>query len=365
MRVKNHKEYPPEVYAKACEWFVEFRASMPDESTRRDFCCWLQEGPTHMAAYLDVATQWTRMGAFDVQARFPKELLISEAMGDADNVVSHPRTPRLQPSQPLVAIWRRLSCRPICTLVVIAAVTVIAGAIGLTAWIRANPTYSTGIGQQRVISLADGSVIDMSPRSEIRVHYTETERMIDLVRGEALFRDTQNSIRPFIVTTRETLVRAVGTEFDVNRQSTSTVVTVVAGKVAVANANSQMTARATHSHQVAPRDSSAQQPVYLTAGEQVRIRPPFVSRPVLVNVSDVVAWTHRELIFVAAPLQDVVDEFNRYNVRQLVIADPSLDTFKIDGVFSSVKPSYLIDFLRQYPGIKVRESERKILISRR
>ncbi len=318
-----------------------------------------------MAAYLDVAAHWTRMGAFDVQARFPKELLISEAIGDADNVVHHPRKPRLPPVQPLAAIWARLSNRPLRTLVAVAVVAIIAGAAGLSAWIRANPSYSTGIGQQRVVTLADGSVIEMSARSEIRVHYTKTEREIDLVHGEALFRDTQNSIRPFIVTTRETLVRAVGTEFDVNRRSTSTVVTVVAGQVAVANTNSQIASRSTPSHRAVSRNLSTQHPVYLTAGEQVTIRPHVVSRPVFVNVSDVIAWTHQELVFVSAPLQDVVDEFNRYNVRQLAITDPALKTLQIDGVFSSVNPSYLLDFLRQYPGIKVTESEQKILISRR
>ena len=365
MRRKNPRKYPPEVYAEACEWFVEFRASIPEESTRRDFCCWLQEGPAHMAAYLDVAAHWTRMGAFDIQARFPKELLISEAMSDDDNVVLHPRAPRPQPVRPFAAIWTRLPLRPMRTWAAALALAAVAGAIGLTAWMRANPTYSTAVGQQRVIRLADGSVIDMRARSEIRVHYTRTEREVELLHGEALFRDTRNSIRPFIVTTRNTVVRAVGTEFDINRQRASTVVTVVAGQVAVANAFSQIAAPSSHSHRPGSRNSLSRPAVYLIAGEQVTIRPPLVSNPVFVDVSDVIAWTHQKLVFVSTPLQDVVDEFNRYNVRQLVIADPALDSFKIDGVFSSVNPSYLLDFLRQYPGIKVTESQRVILISRR
>ena len=87
-------------------------------------------------------------------------------------------------------------------------------------------------------------------------------------------------------------------------------------------------------------------------------------RPVRTNVTDTIAWVHHKLIFASTALRDVVQEFNRYNARQLVIASPSLETFKIDGVFSSTNPNSLIAFLRQYPGIQVTDTGESVVISR-
>jgi len=51
-----------------------------------------------------------------------------------------------------------------------------------------------------------------------------------------------------------------------------------------------------------------------------------------------------------------VEEFNRYNTRQLVIVGPDLKTTKISGVFSSSDPDSLLRFLRELPNISVEET---------
>jgi transmembrane sensor len=363
MKRENGKKYSPAVYEEACDWFVEFRTDTPEESSRRAFCSWLQEGPAHMAAYLDVAADWNRLGTLDVRARFPKELLICEAGGDTDNVLSHPRTRNVPPPKPPGRISTRPSLSPVQALIVCSA-TILVGVVVLFAWINADPAFSTGIGQERVVTLADGSVVDLNARSEIRVHYTKTERSIELARGEALFTDTRDPLRPFLVKTHGALVRAIGTEFDVNRRSTTTIITVVAGQVAVADTDSGISAGAAQPPPAPPGTLPVLHTVYVTAGEQLTIEPSIPSKPVPVNVSNAVAWTRRELVFASTPLRDVVEEFNRYNARQLVITDPSLQKFQIDGVFSSANPTALIDFLRQYPGIRVVETSQETLISR-
>ena len=53
------------------------------------------------------------------------------------------------------------------------------------------------------------------------------------------------------------------------------------------------------------------------------------------DIAVATAWTQGKITFRATPLSDVVEEFNRYNTRQLVIADPTLKDTKISGVFSS------------------------------
>lgn len=364
MKRENDRKYSPEVYEEACEWFVEFRTDTPAESTRRAFHSWLQEGPAHMAAYLDAAADWNRFGAMDVHARFPRALLVSEAMSGVDNILSHPLIRRMPAARPGSRPRARFALRPAGILTAGLAAIVI-GSVILVAWMRAYPTFSTGIGQERVIKLADGSVVELNARSEIRVHYTKSERKIELVRGQALFTDVRDPFRPFVVNTQGTLVRAIGTEFDVNRRSTATIVTVVAGQVAVADMQTATSITGKHLLPMLSVKPPALHTIYLTAGEQVAIEPSIVSTPAPVNVWNVIAWTHRKLVFASTPLQDVVEAFNRYNARQLVITDPALRTLQIDGVFSSVNPSSLVDFLRQYPGVEVTESRQEIRISGR
>ena len=48
------------------------------------------------------------------------------------------------------------------------------------------PTYSSGIGEQRSVKLADGSLIYLNAHSRVQVHYTAKARSVDLQDGEAL-----------------------------------------------------------------------------------------------------------------------------------------------------------------------------------
>jgi transmembrane sensor len=361
MKRQIHKKYHPRVYEEACEWFVEFRSGTPSESVRGQFYAWLHQAPAHMAAYLDVAASWGHAGAVDVTARFSNATLVAEAADDTTNVLEHPFT-----HDPAPALPKREPRRPFSTRVRVAfaaGLAIIVTAVGLVTWVREYPTYSTGIGEERSILLSDGSTVTLNARSRIRIHYTVHEREIDLLDGQALFSDTQDPSRPFIVRTGPTVARAVGTEFDVDRRTNETIITVLEGSVSVGQAGAappfgfgQLS-----SELAAPPLS----PVYVSAGEQLAVTSLHKLRPVSVNVANAIAWTHRELVFASTPLRDVVEEFNRYNDRQLVISDPTLDRFEIDGVFSSTTPTSLVDFLRQRPDIKVTETGDEIFISRR
>ena len=352
------KRYSEEVYEQACAWFVEFRAAATDEATRQAFYSWLQQAPAHMAAYLDVASSWNQTGALDVSARFSKKALIAEA-SDADNLLPFPGTTAL----PLARRrFRRLTPVRVSWA---AGVLALIGAGLISLWLHTGTTsYSTGIGQKSVITLADGSVVDLNARSQIIVHYTARMREIELVRGQALFADTFEPNRPFVVRTRTTVVRAIGTQFDVNLLHSEAIVTVIEGKVAVARPRPTEEPAANPLIHSAPRYAPELTTVYLTAGQQVTVSPTHSLRPITANTLDAIAWVHRKLIFASTDLRNVVQEFNRYNARHLVIVSPSLENFRIDGVFASTNPDSLIAFLRQYPGIKVTEVGGRVLISR-
>ena len=115
------------------------------------------------------------------------------------------------------------------------------------------------------MTLADGSVVDLAPESELVVRYRSRERLIALNHGEALFHVAKNPGRPFIVQAALTSVRAVGTVFNVERGDQGVSVTVVEGRVAVSQ---QMAPHAAHS-----TAESAASALSLGADEQVSISP--------------------------------------------------------------------------------------------
>jgi|SRR6185437_10966623 len=102
-----------------------------------------------------------------------------------------------------------------------AGLAVAAGAATYLTRIWDEGRYRTRIGEMRVIPLNDGSVVTLNTNSEILVRYSQLQRNIELVQGEALFDVAKNKQRPFIVQTGTTQVRAVGTSFSVKALPTS------------------------------------------------------------------------------------------------------------------------------------------------
>jgi transmembrane sensor len=207
--------------------------------------------------------------------------------------------------------------------------------------------YDAGIGEQRVIALEDGSQIELNASSRLRVRFTEGQRLVDLMAGQALFRVAKDSARPFIVRSGDASVRAVGTQFDVYRKPAGTIVTVLEGSVAVSPA----------------RAGGHSEVAILTAGQQIVMTPSMIPEPRPADIELATAWTQQRLAFSRASLVEVAAEFNRYNKRQLVIRDNVLETFQISGNFPSADPGPLIRFLRAQPGIRVNERSDEVEIT--
>lgn len=357
-----------QIYEEASAWFVECRSGDLDESGRREFDRWLRKSPENLSAYLEVAAIWTEGATLDASNKWDTDALIEEARKTADNVVTLTGTSAdreleeaVPPLQAVASFARERFARRRFFLA--AAASVVALALGgLWAWlVFGSGIYSTTVGEQRSIELADGSTVSMNSRSKIRVRYSNGERDVDLLEGQALFHVAKDRSRPFIVRADDTRVRAVGTQFDVYEKHEGTTVTVLEGQVAVlarpAPAQAAGSAETPHS-ELAPLAT-----ILVSAGEQVTVTPKATQRNDHANVSAATAWTQRQIIFESATLSEVAEEFNRYNERQVII-DPALNEFHISGVFSSTDPDSLIRFLRARPGIKVTEDGSVVRIAK-
>ena len=70
------------------------------------------------------------------------------------------------------------------------------------------------------------------------------------------------------------------------------------------------------------------------------------------GVSKKLSWTEGRLWFERQRLADVVAEFNRYNRRQMVIADPAIADLRIGGGFEATDPESFIAALERTFGIR-------------
>jgi transmembrane sensor len=192
----------------------------------------------------------------------------------------------------------------------------------------------SGLGPRR---LADGTIVELNRDATLTVQFTAAERRVRLDRGEAHFTVKKDPVHPFIVNAAGIDVRAVGTAFNVRVAPAVVEVLVTEGTVQVAPHEELQPAL--------PDGESSSAPELLIPTLEARQRA-VISRtlqpqlPQIATLTDgeierVLAWQDRLLDFTAAPLEDVVAEFNRRNVVQLVLADRELASVRISAAFRS------------------------------
>jgi transmembrane sensor len=405
---------------EASEWFVDFRVGDVDATARELFDEWLRRSPEHIRAYMEIAKMYVELPALKVASKVDVDALIEYAHS-GENVVPFDNTDSVRPHGPALMAAETNHPEPQAKragrqphprrrFLVAVATALLLTVAGTVWWQSARyPLYATDIGERRSITLADGSTVDLNARSKLRIEFTKDERRVELLGGQALFQVAKDKNRPFIVASGDATVRAVGTQFDVYRKAGGTTVTVLEGRVAVYSAAHTETnaavseeppsaaARPTPGSSHASAHASGQSPItplissrpasgplpslpaapagladpstssatiFLSAGEQVTVTPAQVlPAPTRADIAATTAWMQRRLIFDGSRLSDVVQEFNRYNRRQLVIERGELSDFHVSGVYSSTDPASLIRFLREQPGMKITEVDNEVRIS--
>jgi transmembrane sensor len=404
--MSRHKAPPlsAQVVQDAATWFVEMNEGAVNRADREAFVEWLKASPEHIRAYLQVTAHWEESGAL-ARTSVPSIADLAALARESETAQVIPIAgarlhDKARPAVTVTGVPRPTSQMRRYLLVASLALATIGGA-GLYWFDRERGVYTTDIGEQRSIRLSDGSTVELNAHSKIRVAMGERERDVDLLDGQAMFRVAKDHARPFIVHSGDSDVLAVGTQFDVNKHPSGTTITVVEGRVAVfpsrqpsgegaqANTPSQRALRlsrvspSTHSAPVVQNglpyagsaasaglahgteDASKSGEIFLTAGEQLTLSRASVQLPVNADVAGATAWTQRQIVFNSTPLSDVVDEFNRYNTRPLVITDPTIASTRISGEFASSNPDSLLKGLEGLNRFIVRELPDRIEISAR
>jgi transmembrane sensor len=224
-----------------------------------------------------------------------------------------------------------------------------ASLVGGFLFLAGGESYTTGLGEIRRVPLADGSTAAINTQSRIAVAFATRRRTVWLAEGEAFFQVARDPSRPFVVEAGRVRVQAVGTAFSVRRRGNGAEVLVTEG-IVEAWAEGAEGAR-----------------IRLTAGQRAFVADDAaISRPATEpsEVDRALAWRSGRIDLAGETLGHAAEEFNRYNRRQIAIADSSLAGERFFGVFRTDDPEGFALAVHSSLGVPVQAGADTIRIGR-
>lgn len=229
--------------------------------------------------------------------------------------------------------------------------------------------YETGTGQRSISTLRDGSSVELNDETRIQVVFTHKIRRVALIYGQAFFHVAHEAHRPFIVRVADREITAVGTQFDVRLDATAVRVTLIEGQVKVSQESSSATG------ETAQAPTLEMPASYLSPGQQFiarRLASADAAQPQPdalihnVDVSKVTGWRNGRIFLEDLPLNEAIAEMNRHSPVQIRLADPQLDTFRVNGMFHAGEQKTFVAALEQYFPITARAlSDTEIVLTLR
>jgi transmembrane sensor len=249
--------------------------------------------------------------------------------------------------RPRDSLARKLRPTPLGWLAAACVVLGVATALyGLSRYTRTDIAAATD--QIVHVQLGDGSRVTLQKGSRVSVEYRLLKRLVRLESGDALFEVAKNSYRPFIVEAGDVRVRAVGTAFDVDRWSDSTVdVLVTKGTVDVWR-----------------RSKSSDAPLRLVAGNRLHITPQGMGTPTEAQFADAPsAPVDTPVIeFNGLTLGQAAAEFNRHNRQTVVITDPGIAAQPVVGRFQASDPAAFVTAAAAMLDAHVRRDDERLIL---
>jgi transmembrane sensor len=289
-------------HEEAAGWLLRNREAGADDVA---FEAWLRRDPENRRAY-------------DAAERL---------MGEARMAIAS------DPSLRDLKVKRRSAAKPIVGCI-LALATAGALFVMLDGPMRLTADAMSGTGDMPVITLADGSSVQLNASSAIAHDFKDTSRAVRLLRGQAFFEVAPDAGRPFTVEAGDVRVTALGTAFDVRLGDTETDVTVTRHAVLVELADGKDTSlRVTEGEQAAYD--------HATLESTVRDKDSMLAA----------AWRRGQLVVDNAPLSYVVEEMRRHFAGRIVIAGSGLAGRRVSGTMAVTDTDAALAFLERALGV--------------
>lgn len=229
-----------------------------------------------------------------------------------------------------------------------AAVVFISGGIWWSQFAATAPVLTTGIGERRTFSLADGSQVTLGGDSRLRLAMTGQRRELDLETGEAFFDVEKDANRPFVVRAGGTRITAIGTAFNVRRAIDRVQVAVTSGAV-------QVVAPGT-----APEHRAAD--VRLEAGHQAVVAAGRLLAPAPAELPAVIGRSEGRLHYTWEPLRYVVADLMRYSEVPIELSGPGAGELLVTGTVLEEDLRGWLEGLEEALPVRVTFSRERITI---
>lgn len=295
---------------EALAWLVKLNSGHLSLSEEQAFFAWLHSSTAHQAAYLRVEELWEQSAVIATAADIATAPVEGATATPPPTGRKASRPTHTSPSKLLFGNW---------AIAFSALAAVVALSFVNTKTPSTHSTWVSAIGEQRQISLEDGTQVLLNTDSQLEVDYSRDHRRARLLRGEAYFDVHPNPERPFDVATHQGMVRVLGTHFAVQQQAADTLVTVLEGRVALGPA--------TNAEQV------FNPLVELRPNQQLSLQEAQQGvHPHAVNAKAALAWRDKQLVVQKQPLAEVLQDLKRYYPVAIYLADPSLGEREITAV---------------------------------
>lgn len=283
---------------QAIDWLVLLRSGNVSADLRQEFNVWLQQDVAHREAYADAEALWRSA---------------AKVMNDTRRVYTQ--------SQAVETLPIKHKARPRAWGYSLAT----AASLLLVMWLgwaaygdELLSDYSTHAGEQKQVTLADGSSVFLNTDTAIALEWTDNQRKIMLLKGQAEFKVAPDTKRPFDVMAGDASIRALGTVFEVYQDVTGGINVTVSEHVVGVSLENKI-----DKQRVKVREG--ERLTYSGSGE--------LPLPQSVNLNQSKAWQRGKLIFLDQPLTEVVAELNRYSQARIMLKGDSIGKLRVSGVF--------------------------------
>ncbi|WP_313515677.1 FecR family protein [Pseudomonas sp.] len=310
-----------EIREAAALWVVRLGAGELSAEDAEALRVWREQDPRHAQALAFADETWSALGQLGALPVVPA----------APFVTPPPAMPVRRPRR----LLRRMAIAASLLLVLGLGVEQ-----GQQMFLPLLADQSTGTGEIRSLRLADGSLVELDAQSAIDLAYSDSERRVRLLKGDAYFHPAPVSAaepRPFVVESTGGSSRALGTQFVVGLRGEGAWTGVLEHSVGVSLDDE-------------PRDGPRER--VLQQGQSARYDAEHGVQPLQIDLQRATAWRRGTLVFEAVPLAQVVEQINRYRPGRLVIADADLAQREVNGMFRLDSLERALDTLSTELGAK-------------
>lgn len=346
---------PTGVDGQALDWFVR-RENGLDAVEEARFQAWLTAHPQHAAAFARWQGDWSALGKLpaDGLARLRHNLA---AELSAEMTINQARR---RPTGAARTRWWLLAGVKSCSAVA-AALIVICGS-GYLAWQheQQQPVYvqsfATERGQQRDVTLPDGSQLRLDTATHADVAFYRQRREVRLTEGQVVFKVQADTNRPFDVLAGPLHITVVGTRF--STRYTPGIPGEEGARVAVEEGRVRVSGRDTRASALEGGATAASGAIELVAGQQVAVDVAGGLGAVqAISSAGIAPWRQGRVSFDNTPLAQALAEFSRYGNAELVIGDEKAAALRLTGTFDPRKLDNFRRVLPQVLPVALRKSE--------